>query len=202
MTKRTKKVSSLSEGTVHDYLKALSKQLSEGVYTKTPSKVFVSNVLGMRYLSDAHYSDIAMVHKEAMSKINKLVASYMVHRVDDSMFENEEMFLKVLEDFSTVCLLSSHIHIAYPSGCANMLYSSMAEYVDKVKDRVVKKLSRLTNTKVSRYELNRHASKIPMIVVATQQPKNDLEEGIDYIRADIGGYAFYILAEPPKYRYI
>lgn len=198
----TKKVSNLSEGTVHDYLKALSKQLSEGVYTKTPSKVFVSNVLGMGYLSDARYSDIAMVHKEAMSKINKLIASYMVNRVDDSMFENEEMFLKVLEDFSTVCLLSSHIHIAYPSGCANMLYSSMAEYVDKVKDRVVKKLSRLTNTKVSRYELNRHASKIPLIVISIQQPKGDLEEGIDYIRAKVGGYTFYILAEPPKYRYI
>lgn len=50
----SKKRSSLSKDIVKDYLTALTEQLSQGVYIKTPSKQFISSVSSLAYISLVH----------------------------------------------------------------------------------------------------------------------------------------------------
>ena len=64
----TKKRSNISKDIVKDYLTALTEQLSEGVYIKTPSKQFISSVSSLVYISNVDYVDINNIHSEALSK--------------------------------------------------------------------------------------------------------------------------------------
>lgn len=197
----TKKRSRLSKDTVKDYLTALTEQLSEGVYIKTPSKQFISSVSSLAYISNVDYVDINNIHSEALSQIDKLIASYMLDGVGCPIFGNEKIFLEVIEDFYTACLLTIHAYGMYPPSRVGTLYNPMREYVIKVKEEIAKKLSELVNTDIDVSDLNTQIRKIPILVVLTQRPKCDLVEGLDYIRIRVGGYVFYILAKEPDYRY-
>lgn len=198
----TKKRSSLSKDTVKDYLTALTKQLSEGVYIKTPSKQFISSVSSLAYISNVDYVDINNIHSEALPQIDKLIASYMLDGVGCPIFGNEKIFLEVIEDFYTACLLTIHTYGMYPPSRVGVLYNPMREYVIKVKEEIAKRLSELVNADIDVSDLNTQIRKIPILVVLTQRPNGDLVEGIDYIRAKVGRYVFYILAKQPDYRYI
>ena len=198
----TKKRSSLSKDIVKDYLIALTEQLSEGVYIKTPSKQFISSVSSLAYISNVDYIDINNMHSEALSQIDKLIANYMLNEVDCSIFGNEKIFLEVIEDFYTACLLTIHAFGMYPPSRVGTLYNPMREYVIKVKEGIAKKLSELVNADIDVSDLNTQIRQIPILVVLTQRPNGDLVEGIDYIRTKVGHYVFYILAKQPDYRYI
>jgi len=197
----TKKRSRLSKDTVKDYLTALTEQLSEGVYIKTPSKQFISSVSSLAYIANVDYVDINNIHSEALSQIDKLIASYMLNEVDCPIFGNEKIFLEVIEDFYTACLLTIHTYGMYPPSRVGVLYNPMREYVIKVKEEIAKKLSELVNADIDVSDLNTQIRQIPILVVLTQRPNGDLVEGIDYIRAKVGRYVFYILAKEPDYRY-
>ena len=197
----TKKRSSLSKDTVKDYLTALTKQLSEGVYIKTPSKQFISSILSLAYVSNIDYADINNIHSEALSQIDKLIANYMLNGVEYQIFGNEKIFLEVIEDFYTACLLTIHTYGMYTPGRVDIWYNPIREYVIKVKEKIAKRLSELVNADIDVSDLNTQIRRIPILVVLTQRPNGDLVEGIDYIRAKVGRYVFYILAKEPDYRY-
>lgn len=198
----TRKRSSLSKDTVKDYLTALTEQLSEGVYIKTPSKQFISSVSSLAYISNVNYVDINNIHGEALPQIDKLIADYMLNGVEYPIFGNEKIFLEIIEDFYTACLLTIHTYGMYPPSRVGVLYNPMREYVIKVKEEIAKRLSELVNADIDVSDLNTQIRQIPILVVLTQRPDSDLEEGIDYIRAKVGRYVFYILAKQPDYRYI
>lgn len=198
----TRKRSSLSKDTVKDYLTALTEQLSEGVYIKTPSKQFISSVSSLAYISNVNYVDINNIHGEALPQIDKLIADYMLNGVEYPIFGNEKIFLEIIEDFYTACLLTIHTYGMYPPSRVGVLYNPMREYVIKVKEEIAKRLSELVNADIDVSDLNTQIRQIPILVVLTQRPNSDLEEGIDYIRAKVGRYVFYILAKQPDYRYI
>ena len=125
----------------------------------------------------------------------------MLNGIDGPIFGNEKIFLEVIEDFYTACLLTIHAYGMYPPSRVGTLYNPMREYVIKIKEEIAKKLSEVVNADVDVSDLNTQIRKIPILVVLTQRPNGDLVEGLDYIRIRVGGYVFYILAKEPDYRY-